>query len=82
MCVAVPLKVISVSQGWADLEIGGGSIKARTDLVPVEPGDYVLLHAGFIIQKLKKEEALKTLKMFDELEEALKEPSEEEEPAH
>lgn len=67
MCVAIPLRVSSVNGKWAELELGGGVIQARTDLVAVEPGDYVLLHAGFIIQKLKKEEALKTLKMFSEL---------------
>lgn len=33
-------------------------------------GDWVLLHAGFAIEKLDEEDALETLKMFGELEEA------------
>jgi hydrogenase expression/formation protein HypC len=33
----------------------------------VAPGDYVLLHAGFAIQKIDEEEALTTLKLLDEI---------------
>jgi hydrogenase expression/formation protein HypC len=34
----------------------------------VKPGDYVLIHVGFAIEKLSKEDALETLAIFKELE--------------
>jgi hydrogenase expression/formation protein HypC len=40
-------------------------------------GDYVLVHVGFAIQRLDPEEALETLKLFDELEEGYRESTSE-----
>ncbi|HHY35920.1 MAG TPA: HypC/HybG/HupF family hydrogenase formation chaperone [Firmicutes bacterium] len=68
MCVALPLKVNEVDGNWAIVEVSGGKIRVRSDLVSVKPGDYVLVHAGFIIEKLEPEEARKTLDMFREIE--------------
>lgn len=67
MCVAIPLKVRGLEGDWAILEISGGTMKARSDLVSVKPGDYVLVHAGFIIEKLEPEEARKTVEMFSQV---------------
>lgn len=69
LCVAVPLKVLRVDGAWAYLEAGSGEIKARTDLVGVAPGDYALLHAGFIIEKLDPKDAEETLRLFKEVSE-------------
>lgn len=68
VCVALPLKVNEVDGNWAIVEVSGGKIRVRSDLVSVKPGDYVLVHAGFIIEKLEPEEARKTLDMFREIE--------------
>jgi len=76
MCVAVPLRVKSVKGNWAELEISGGVMKARADLVPVKEGDYVLVHAGFIIQKLEPEKALETIRMFLEVAGAMRDTGE------
>jgi len=52
----------------AEVEIGGMVRKANIQLVPdVKIGEYVLLHAGFAIQKLDEGEALETLKLLEEL---------------
>lgn len=67
MCVAVPRRVKEVSGGWAVLDTPAGPVRARTDLVPVEKGDYVLVHAGFIIQKLDPAEARRTVTLFQEI---------------
>jgi hydrogenase expression/formation protein HypC len=64
MCVAVPLKVKRVEGEWAILEAGSGEFRARTDLVAAKTGDYVLVHAGFVIEKIDPKEAQKTLDMF------------------
>jgi len=51
----------------ADVEIGGAIRKANIQLVSgVKVGDYVLLHAGFAIQKLDEKEAMETLKLLEE----------------
>lgn len=57
MCVAVPGKVAAVDDKYADVEFGGSIVKARRGLVEVKPGDYVLVHAGYIIQTLAMDEA-------------------------
>ncbi len=67
MCVAVPLRVMRVDGDWAVLEAGSGELSARTDLVDVGKGDYVLVHAGFVIEKIDPGEARKTLEMFREI---------------
>ena len=67
VCVAIPLRVKRVESGWAVLEAGAGELRARTDLVPVKEGDYALVHAGFVIEKIDPREAAKTLEMFREV---------------
>jgi len=72
MCLAIPMKVVKVdlSGDHAEgvVESGGVSRKANFSLMSgVKAGDYVLLHAGFAIEKVKPDEARKTLKALREL---------------
>jgi hydrogenase expression/formation protein HypC len=70
MCLSVPAKVISVSGDNAIVSVSGTEYNASIQLVDdVKPGDYILLHTGFALQKLSEEEALETLKIFEEYEE-------------
>lgn len=57
MCVALPGKVISVNEKEAVVDFNGNLVHARAGLVEVIPGDYVLVHAGCILQKVSKTEA-------------------------
>jgi hydrogenase expression/formation protein HypC len=68
MCIAVPGKVIEINDiNMATIDFGGTTKAASADLVPdVKIGDYVLVHAGFIINRLDEEEAQETLKLFDQ----------------
>lgn len=68
MCIAVPGKVTEINDiNMATVDFGGTIKAASADLVPdVEVGDYVLVHAGFIINRLDEEEAQETLKLFDQ----------------
>ena len=66
MCVAVPGKVVSVDEKMAEMDFSGNKIKAYRGLVDVKPGDYALVHAGCIIQILKKEEAEEILELMGE----------------
>jgi hydrogenase expression/formation protein HypC len=72
MCLAVPVRVISIHGEEADVEAGGTTYKASIQLTPeVKVGDYVLLHTGYAISILDKEEAEETLKIFQEMEQIL-----------
>ncbi len=71
MCLAVPAKVLTIDGQNAEVEIGGVKRKARLDMMEdVVVGDYVILHAGFAIQKLDEADALETLELWREVIEA------------
>jgi hydrogenase expression/formation protein HypC len=58
MCIALPCKVIEVKGDQAVVELGGTRISALLDLVDdVQAGDYVIVHAGYAISKVDREEA-------------------------
>ena len=69
MCVAMPGKVLSVEGTIAIVDFSGNSIRAEAGLVSVHPGDYVLVHAGCILQVLSDEDATSLADLFAELEE-------------
>jgi hydrogenase expression/formation protein HypC len=72
MCLAVPVKVLQIDGHKATVELGGLARQANIILVPeTQVGDYVLLHAGFAIQKLNEEEAEETLRLFSEIAEGV-----------
>ena len=69
MCLAVPMKVVSVDENSAMVASSGVETKVSIDLTPeAAVGDYVIVHAGFAIQRLAPEEARATLEIFDRLE--------------
>jgi hydrogenase expression/formation protein HypC len=76
MCLAIPALVKSIEGHEAEAEIGGISRRISILLTPeVKVGDYVLLHTGYAINVVDEEEAMETLKLFEEmasLEEELK----------
>lgn len=72
MCLSIPAKVVDINDNMADVSIGGTIFKAGLQMVEnVEVGDYILLHAGFAIQKISEEEALETLKILNEMKDAM-----------
>jgi len=71
MCLAVPLKIVSLSGKEALCEIGGVQRKIRLDfLEKAEVGDYVMAHAGFAIEKLEEAQARENLKLIMEVADA------------
>jgi hydrogenase expression/formation protein HypC len=71
MCLAIPAKVVSVQGNVAEVDFGGGIIReVDISLVEVKTDDYVLVHAGYVIQVLSKEEAEETLRLWSEILEA------------
>ncbi len=68
MCLAIPMQVKEIAQDTAICEIDGVLRNASLMMLDsVEVGDYVLIHAGFAIEKLDLEEAEKTLALFREM---------------
>jgi len=69
MCLAIPAKVISVNGSSALVTIEDVEYQASLLLLDnVNPGDYIMLHAGFAIEKVDAEEAEETLRLLNELE--------------
>jgi len=67
MCLAIPVKVVKIAGDTATIDAGGVLKDISILLSPeVKVGDYVLLHAGFAIQKIDEEEAKETLKIIRE----------------
>ena len=70
MCLAVPLKIISIKGKMGVGELGGVKRKISLMLLDkVRVGDYVLLHAGFAINKLETKEAEELLQLLREMSE-------------
>ena len=69
MCVAVPGKIIEINGDRAKVDIMNNICDVNIKLVSVTLGDYVLIHAGCVIDVLKKDIAEEILLMFNELEE-------------
>lgn len=70
MCLAVPLKIISIKGKMGIGELGGVKKKISLMLLDkVRVGDYVLLHAGFAINKLETKEAEELLQLLREMSE-------------
>lgn len=70
MCLAIPGKIIEINnkESSALVDYGDGTKRRiNISLVTVNIGDYVLVHAGFAIEKLNKNEAKKTLDIFRQM---------------
>ena len=68
MCLSVPAKIVQVHDNMAKAEVGGLLREISIDLCPdVAVGEYVLIHAGFAIQRLEEKEAKETLDLLREL---------------
>lgn len=71
MCLAVPARVIEMDGLKARVDVLGNVRSADLTLLDeVRVGDYVLVHAGFAIQRLEPEDAEETLDLFREMGEA------------
>ena len=68
MCLAIPAKVLKIEGLLALVSIEGVEYKASLQLLEdVKEGDFVMLHAGFAIEKIDPEEAAETLRLLNEI---------------
>lgn len=72
MCLAIPLKLVEIEGREALGEALGMRRKLRVDFIR-EPriGDYVMVHAGFAIERLEESQALEDIGAWEELKNAL-----------
>jgi hydrogenase expression/formation protein HypC len=70
MCVATPMRVISIDGSSARVDASGIQAEVSIELVDeLTVGDYVIVHAGYAIQRLSPDEAQETLAIFERLRE-------------
>jgi hydrogenase expression/formation protein HypC len=68
MCLAIPAKIIKITGNEALVAIGETLLSVNTSLTDdILPGDYVIVHAGFAIEKLSQHEAIETINQIIEL---------------
>jgi hydrogenase expression/formation protein HypC len=72
MCLAIPGKVVEFHENdgirMSRVDFGGVTREACMEYLPeVELGDYVLVHVGFAISKVDPEEAARTYKCLEEM---------------
>ena len=74
MCLSIPSKVVEIDENnMATVDTMGVKRKVTLDLIDekVEVGEYILIHVGFAMGKISEEEALESLKLYDEIVEAM-----------
>ncbi|PAF53157.1 hydrogenase assembly protein HupF [Helicobacter sp. 13S00482-2] len=71
MCLAIPSKVITIDQqsNTATLETLGVRRQASLDLMneEVHIGEYVLLHIGYVMSKINEQDALESIKLYEQM---------------
>jgi hydrogenase expression/formation protein HypC len=76
MCLSIPSKIVEIlPDNFAIVDTMGVKRKVSLDLMPepVDIGDYVLIHVGYAISKLSEEDALESLKIYEQIIKALEE---------
>ena len=68
MCIAIPAEVLEIKDGNIGVvDFGDLKQEVRLDLVDVSVGEFVLVHVGFAIQRLSREEGLETREIFKQV---------------
>ncbi|MBI5559925.1 MAG: HypC/HybG/HupF family hydrogenase formation chaperone [Deltaproteobacteria bacterium] len=68
MCLGIPAKIIEITREGAHVDIGGTKMEISLALIEggrVETGDYVIVHAGFAIEKVDEGKALEAISLFN-----------------
>jgi len=60
------MKVLIIDKEFATVELSGVKHKVNIQMLPkAKAGDYIIVHAGFAIQRLDEKEAKVTLRIFE-----------------
>lgn len=67
MCLGIPMRIKSISAEFAEVEAGRLNRTINIQMLSsAKVGDYVIVHAGFAIQKVDPDKAKETLRLVDE----------------
>ncbi len=72
MCLSIPSKVVKISEDKTMCTVDTMGVQREANLMmmaddEVKVGDYVLLHIGFVMNKIDEEEALKSIETYKEI---------------
>ncbi len=68
MCVGLPVRVVKIREGMAVIDASGARREVSAELIDeLEPGDYVMVHAGIAIAKITDDDKKETDKIMEEL---------------
>ncbi len=68
MCLSIPAKIVEFEGNAAVVDVMGNRREADLTLIDdPQVGDYVLLHAGFAIERMTAEDAAESLRIWEEL---------------
>ena len=68
MCLAIPMKVVKIEGSNGIVELVGVKKEINLGLLDdVKIGEYVIVHAGFAIQKIDEKEARETISLLEEM---------------
>jgi len=67
MCLAIPAKIETIEGNKAEVDIRGLKRSIGLHMMPdAKVGEFVLLHAGFAIQRIDPKEAEETYRLLEE----------------
>lgn len=66
MCLAIPGKIVSIDGDQANIDFGGAMKTANVAMVEADVGKWAVVHAGFAIEIMDEEEALETIKLWND----------------
>jgi hydrogenase expression/formation protein HypC len=68
MCLAIPARILRIEGNLALVDMAGVNREADIRMVSnARVGEYVLIHAGFAIEKIEEKDAEETLRLFREI---------------
>ncbi len=78
MCLSIPSKVVEISEDKTLCKVDTMGVQREANLMmmgddEVQVGDYVLLHIGFVMNKIDEAEALKSIETYKEILEVMDE---------
>ncbi len=68
MCVGLPAKVVKIQNGTALVDASGARREVSAELLDdVDPGDYVMVHAGIAIAKIDENDDDETARLLENI---------------
>ncbi len=68
MCVGLPARVVTIKNGMALVDASGAKREVSAELMDhLDPGDYVMVHAGMAIAKITNDDADETDDILEDL---------------